>query len=234
MKLMIGLLLFGGLTTQAQDRDSGYFEITKMNIERIDDGGVDYLTLASIQGMDCKSTSPRDFSVQNFDTQEFNLSLDFIVNTGKKIWSLVEAGKPVVSVASQVAHAMPQGVTCWQDLTGWMPPHSYSYRISYENKYGSKVVDFTYRLSYLYGGQVNGKGRYLAQVSIVPANLSVSWGFKFNAESTIPMVYNMGTKENPIAGMRVDIKWSVDSIVTHMEQVHSFGVDGNGQIKLLK
>lgn len=233
MKFFIGLLFIGGLTVQAQERDVAYFEITKVNIERIQDGGVDYMALAPIQGMECKSRSPRDFVVQDFDTQELNVSLGLIVNIGKKIWNLVEAGKPAVTVTSQVAHAMPQGITCWQDLTGWMPPHSYSYRISYENKYGSKVVDFTYRLSYLYGGQVNGKGRYLAQVSIVPANLSVAWGFKFNAESSVPMVYNMGTKENPVAGMRVDIKWSVDSIVSHNEQVHSFGVDGNGQIKLL-
>jgi hypothetical protein len=90
-------------------------------------------------------------------------------------------------------------------------------------------VDFSFRLLYTYGGNVEGKGRYLAHVTAVPLNVSVFWGYVFNSEIQIPNIVNVGSHENPVAGMEVLLKWQVKSILKHTEGSKSFFVQGDGK-----
>ena len=157
-----------------------------------------------------------------------------IVNTGKLIWSIIEANKAVVNVSTDVANAIPQASTTWDSLGGWSAPETRLFHITYQNKLGSNVIDFTYRVIYLYGGNVNGKGQFLNGVSIVPADLSVAWGYTFTAKANVPSVTNAGTSADPIAAMQLQMQWSVSTMISNNERTQNYYIRGDGQFSELK
>ena len=159
--------------------------------------------------------------------------LDKVINMGKKVWNIIEAGKPVVNLKLSTASAMPQGVTNWLQLSGWQAPTAKSYRISYANGFGMNVVDFTYTVLYTAGGNLNGKGAYLSRVAVLPTNLSVMWGYNFAAEVDVPSVLNTGTKENPVGGAEIDVKWTVNTVIKSDENTQGYFVKGNGAFQSL-
>lgn len=157
-----------------------------------------------------------------------NVILDNILNIGKKLWALVEANRPVAHIRSNRANAVPQGVVYWEHMEDWQAPVSKVFQVSYDSVFGNTVVDFTYRLVYTYGGKVNGKGHYLANIVVVPAELTVLSGYTFNADVSFPGAVNVGTVEAPIAGTEVLVKWSADHWWRHSEGSHTFFIRGDG------
>ncbi len=160
--------------------------------------------------------------------------LDKIINIGKKAWSVVELGRPVVNIAIDSANALPQGIGCWNHLTGWSVPQSKTYKVSYVNGFNSEVVSFAFRVIYTAGGSFNGAGRYISNATVVPAQLNVAWGYTFNATTVVPNVFNSGTLEQPIAGMQLNLNWSVDTVVKHVQQAESFYIGGDGAFKRME
>jgi hypothetical protein len=154
--------------------------------------------------------------------------IDQIVNLGKKIWEIIEANKPVVKIATDTASALPAGLKTWENLAGWRPPASRLFHVSYENLYGMTVVNFNYRVFYTYGGNVNGKGHYLTQVTVVPADLSVSWGYTFGMTASVPSVTNSGTATDPVGAAQILLNWKVDTVLKHIENTQSYYVQGDG------
>ena len=163
-----------------------------------------------------------------------DVMLDQIINMGKKVWSIVEAGKPVVNVKLNSAHALPKGLSCWSDLSGWKKPQSKVYNVAYENAYGMTMVDFTFRVTFTAGGNANGTGAYITNATMMVANLYVFWGLKFDATVEVPSVFNMGTNDNPIAGMQMNMNWKVDSPITYNEGSETFYISGQNKIEHLQ
>jgi hypothetical protein len=157
-----------------------------------------------------------------------------IVNTGKLIWSIIEANKAVVNVSTDVANAIPQASATWDSLGGWSAPQTKLFHITYQNGFGSNVIDFTYRVIYLYGGNVDGKGQFLNGVSIVPADLSVAWGYTFTAKANVPSVTNAGTSADPMAAMQLQMQWSVSTVISNNERTENYYIRGDGQFTELK
>ena len=151
----------------------------------------------------------------------------------KKVWAVVEENKPVVNIKEDRASALPEGAYNWRTLEGWATPKSRTYRVRYRNLYGMNVVNFAFRVIYTFGGSVNGVGKYLTNVTVVPAHLDVAWGYTFNAAVEVPYVTNAGTKTNPLAGMEVHLKWSVDTILKHNRMASSYYLRGDGLFKSL-
>lgn len=160
---------------------------------------------------------------------EANLVLDQIINLGKKIWDVIAANKPVVNFQTDSANALPQGATGWENLQGWQVPASRLYHYTYENAFGMDVVDFKFRVLYSFGGNVSGKGHYLANVTVVPADLSVAWGYSFNAQATVPSVLNAGTSVDPVGAVQMLVSWKIDTIIKHEQTTESFDVRGDGK-----
>jgi len=158
------------------------------------------------------------------------VQIDQIVNLGKKIWDLIKTGKPVVNVQVDVASGVPQGITDWRSLDGWQTPRSRLVRMSYKNGFDMDVVDFTYRMVYTYGGSFDGRGKYLSQVSVVPANLQVAWGYEFDAKTSVPNLVNVGTKADPMAGMEVLVQWKIQTVFKHEQNTHALFVRGDGSV----
>lgn len=160
--------------------------------------------------------------------------VDGIINIGKKIWAIIEAGKPVSNIKMEAsANALPQGIKCWNELSSWKAPSVKSFSQSFKNGFGSEVIRFDFDVIYTHGGKLNGVGSYLTNVQVHPKNVSVMWGFKLNAGVEIPSLVNLGTDTDPIAGMQVDVKWEASSYFTHITQSVSIFVQGDGPSKIL-
>lgn len=155
-----------------------------------------------------------------------------IVNVGQLAWSIVEANKPASNVSSEVANAIPKN-SDWENLVGWSAPQSHQFHVSYKNTLGSTVIDFTYRVIYLYGGNIAGKGHFLNGVSIIPTNLTVSWGYSFAAQAKVSSVINAGTAQNPIAAMQLQMQWTTSTIGKNTVQTQSYYIRGDGQFQAL-
>lgn len=183
-----------------------------------------------------------DCSRGNFGTSSKNLLdpidqvdmiVDKIINIGKKVWAVIEAGRPVVNYKTDVATALPEGARCWADLQQWSMPDTKLYGVSMYNGFGSEVVKFVYRVNYLAGGTADGVGKYIGYATTSPKDLYVAWGFNFNATASIPTVYNMGTRQDPLAGMQFTMHYTVKNVMNHIEQAQVYAIDGNGTFKQL-
>lgn len=175
------------------------------------------------------STTSRP-SGTSLDTAE--IVLDKVINMGRKVWAIVEANQPVVNVELNSANALPMGVQSWDSLQGWEAPSSRLYTYTYRNGFRMNVVKFSFRVLYTYGGSVNGKGRYLANVTVVPARLNVMWGYKFDAKASVPSVLNASRiAGEPIAAAEVLVDWTVKTVLKHSRRSASFYVRGDGGFK---
>lgn len=215
----------------AASASNPYYEIKKVQVREIADPNP-AAALAVVAFDDCGSNRPMAATpaVDLNPLEQAGIYLDVITNLGKKVFAIIAQGTPVVNFKTDVATAMPMGVKCWSDLTNWNIPTSKVYRVTYENGFGMTVVDFSYRVIATTGGSFNGKGQYITHATIQPAMIDVAWGFTFNAQADIPTVFNRGTKENPVAGMQMNMKWSVDTPIAHNEQTESYFVGGNNVI----
>jgi hypothetical protein len=156
-----------------------------------------------------------------------------IIRLGKEVWQVVVDNKPVVNVKTDKMDVLPEGSSSWLSVHGWKRPRSRLYRVTYRNLLGLKVVSFTYRVLYTYGGNQNGVGHYLANVSVIPSNISVAWGFKFALTAGIPNVHNAGTSNDPVAAAEVMVSWNIDTPLTHREESELYYVKGDGEFSEL-
>jgi hypothetical protein len=154
-----------------------------------------------------------------------------IITIGEKLWSIIESGKPVVTVNVPEAFALPRGITCWSDLDHWQPPRTKSYEVVYKNYFGMEVVHFNFRLQYTFGGGKNGVGQYLANVTVMPAQLNVTWGYTFDAQLQVEEAVNLGSKENPLAGLEMNLLWDVKTVMMENNNTFHFFVQGDGTVQ---
>jgi len=251
--VLIGLL--APAVSFAEYDNAGYFTVKSVEVKKIKSENLSMKTFTSqvIGSGLCGATGsnkPQLFNKQpgQVTTSEilaaeileplntFEIVLDKVVNVGKKVWDLVSLGQPVVNLKTDVGTAMPEGSRCWMELETWQIPRSETYTASYKNMYGIEVVKFTYRVIYIYGGSLNGKGAYIGYAAIQPADLKVVWGFEFNATASVPTTFNMGTKDNPIGGMTLEMQYSVKPKlpVQAFQSSQVFHISGNGAFQRLK
>lgn len=154
--------------------------------------------------------------------------LDRIVNLGLKLWKIVEENRPVVDVRSQYANALPQGVPDWSALSGWGRPEATVYALRAKNLYGVTVVNLRYMVQRTKGGSYEGKGRYLHAVSAVPLRVDAAWGYRVALRAEAPSVANVGTSEDPVAGMVLNLTWVIDTVVKHSQGTAVYYLQGDG------
>lgn len=221
--------------------DARYYEITSVTVKEVADTArarnIYMREAMETFSNGCQTTvSPSESSQQTpFNpVDSFEVVVDKVINIGKKIWAIVEAGKPVVNLTIDKAHALPSGIGCWTDLEGWKSPKTKVYQVTYKNGYGVSVIDFSFRVSFIYGGSYNGKGQYITMATIQPANISVSWGYNFDAVATVPAVFNQGTKTSPVGAMQLVMNWRVQSPLKSMQHGETFFINGQGTLEHLK
>ena len=158
------------------------------------------------------------------------LIVDKVINIGQKIWNVVEKGKPVANYSSASANALPENATRWNQLENWNNPKSKVFSVVYKNAYGIEVIRFTYRIMLLYGGSAGGVGKYIGYANVEPLEMTTAYMYTFNAKAEVKAVYNMGTKQNPLAGMILNINWTVETVLKKSTMTYTYTLDGLGNI----
>lgn len=243
MKILI-LAAITCLMMVAQAADPRHYEITNIQVREIQDTERSIMTLPAdnfTQG--CEVAQPTDPNVGPVDPKDpgalnpidyIDVIVDKIINIGKKIWAIVDAGRPVVNIKVDTANALPAGVRCWDELEGWKAPQSHLYQVDYQNGFGATVVSYGFRVSFISGGSYKGKGQYITLANVTPAGVEVAWGFRLDAVATVPMVFNQGTNVDPVAGMQLVMNWTVQSPLKEIRRAENFFVNGQGQFQKLK
>ncbi|MBV2168319.1 MAG: hypothetical protein KUL82_06390 [Bdellovibrio sp.] len=238
IRSLIAMALTLGMASSAFAIDKAYFEIKKVKVTDVTEQYAQSALFAKKVGLleDCNSQmplAPKFTGDKQGDVNPLNaieLVVDQIINIGKKIFNVINAGRPVVNIKIDTANALPKGLTCWSDLSGWNIPQSKVYNVQYENGFGMTVVDFSYRVTYTAGGSADGIGKYITNATFQPANVSVGWGFQFDATAVIPSVFNTGSKRDPVAGMQMNMEWKVTSPMAHEQSTESYFVSGENKL----
>lgn len=217
--LLFSLLILSIPQAFAENNSADFWEVRKVRVHEVADVGGIVMTTENSCG------------TSNTEPTAGNISWDEIVAIGRQFWDIIVANKPVLETETPMVHAVPKGLNCWTDLEGWKAPIARSYEVVYENKLGMEVVKFRFRLQFSYGGSHKGRGRYLANVTVLPAEVNVSWGYKFNAKLDVAQALNMGTKADPIAELEMNLHWNVSTWIKESENSVHFSVDGNGGVR---
>lgn len=232
VRFLSAMVLSLGMASSAFAVNRSYFEIKKVKVTDVTEqyGQSDLMGKQVGLNQDCNvpGTLANKTGIDALDT--LDVVLDQIINLGKKIFGIISQGRPVVNLQLDTANALPKGLTCWSDLSGWNIPQSKVYNVQYENGLGMTVVDFSYRVVYTAGGSLDGVGKYITNATFMPANLSVGWGFQFDASAAIPSVFNTGSKAAPVAGMQMNMEWKVTSAVSHEQGTEAYFVSGDNKL----
>lgn len=168
---------------------------------------------------------------------EISIMIDSLIAIGKKIWPIVQAGKPVLTnrlipATSILPHLdNPQGVM--NQMANWSIPKTRSYRISFKNGFGMEVVGFTYTIYFQYNGNLNGVGKYVTNLRVQASEIYAAWGFNFDAVSELVGIANVGSASNPVASGIMQVSYIAKGMLNEARSSQSFYVDGAGNMQVL-
>lgn len=162
--------------------------------------------------------------------------VDKVINIGTKVWNVLEKGRAAYNFKNQQANALPEGALRWNQLQRWKSPVSKVYSVVGKNIFGVEIARFDYRVILLAGGDVEGIGRYIGYATVHPADVNVPFLGELDATVKVESVYNLGTKNNPVAGMVMNITLKSTSKIPfapYLEVGQSITLDGNGNIRAM-
>ena len=153
---------------------------------------------------------------------------------GWKQNTIIDKNKAVVNINVTYAAAVPFGTTHWTQLQGWSKPATKKYSFSAKNILGNESLKVIYQVHWTYGGNFQGKGKFLTGVTIEPLDVSVPWSYTVDLKAEVPdsTIANVGTSEDPVASMQVQLKWSIKPTFGHaVSQKVIYYVQGDGLIQ---
>lgn len=150
------------------------------------------------------------------------------ITVGQKLWEVIRNNQPVVNVKTQSVSVLPDFAPAWNEMETWRGPMAKSYTIAAKNLYGVTVISHTYTVAFHYGGSLEGRGQFLANATIIPTNVDVSWGFTLNSQVNVGQPLNTGTRANPVPGVDLGLEWSMSSVLKKSQGVDQFHVRGDG------
>lgn len=166
-------------------------------------------------------------------TAKQRLDLQGLITLGKEIWQIIKDGAPVVNFQSESVSVIPEEALCPFSLYSWSFPISKTFELNYKNKFGMEMIYFTYKLIYSHGGRYQGKGAYLANVSIHPVDIRLKWGQSFDANVKVASGLNVGSQEDPVAGLEISLEWIIKNPVMNTQSHRAYFVDGLGNMTAL-
>ena len=177
--------------------------------------------------------SPAPDSAGNLGTAITDLIADLgdvkkWVTLGQKVWDLVRNNQPVVNVKTQTVSILPLSKPNWTEMETWRGPAAKSYTVAAKNLYGMTVISHTYTVAFHHGGSLGGRGKFLANATIIPTNINVSWGFTLNSKVNVGQPLNTGTMADPVPGLDLGLEWSMSSVLKKSQGTDQFYVRGDG------
>ena len=159
-----------------------------------------------------------------------------LVALGESIYTLVQKGKPKNTTEYTPVTVTPKDPMTKEyvdpfDLEGFSVPEAKTFKIQIKNKVGKTVVNFVYKVVYSYGGSYNGAGKYITGVNIIPASVKTRFGWDFASSMKVTGIMNHGSKDSPIAGVMITIKYSANSWGSATERNDTVHITGDGKFR---
>jgi hypothetical protein len=201
-----------------------YFDISEVTVTAVEEVAENFVEL-------------RDEFKSDKSLGQIIMVVDQLIALGRKIWPIIEAGRPVitsnfgpaVSVLPRTSDS-PDFVAMYL-MDNWSAPAQQSYLVEYKNGFGSVVISFRYSVSFQHSGRYEGKGRYLTGLDVAASQIRVGWGFNFNATSTLVNISNRGTMDQPMASATVRINYEAKSFLNEIQSAESFHASGDGRLQ---
>ncbi|MCG2726913.1 MAG: hypothetical protein L6420_11805 [Elusimicrobia bacterium] len=230
-KLLIMIFLMNIVlpaTSSENNFDVKYFTIKSVTNECLDEikEGTTPLNTGNIPVINPHGINP---SVNPQQPETMN-TIDKIMNLMEKAFGIIEKNKPVVNTNISYVNAVPYGTSHWTQLQGWSKLNTKKYAFSMKNIYGGEVVKVIYQVHWTYGGNLAGKGKFLTGVTVEPISITVGWGYTVDLIAEVPdsTVANVGTSEDPIASMQVQLNWRVSTKTKVVNEKAIYYVQGDG------
>jgi hypothetical protein len=227
------------LTLAKKSTQLPFIQVERVDKEILDASSVDvdYHTIESIEIIEEeKSFTPLMDSKLVGDLGAIVMAVDKLIAVGKKIWQIVEAGRPVLQTDFVSIHVLPKGEgpdDTFYRMENWQAPRVKSYTIKAKNKFKNDVVVLKFNFLYQHGGQLEGKGRYLTGVNILPHDVEVAWGYSLNSNSSLLSISNRGTAVDPIAGATLTMTYKIKTMLKETVSSVTFHVTGDGELMML-
>ena len=158
------------------------------------------------------------------------VKLSDLITLGQKVWDYILANKPNATYQEVHTSIVPAGITNWTQLTGWSKPIAKVYHVTFTDVLGNVAGGFDYRISFVYGGGYKGQGKYLGQLSFVPANIKLHTGRTMDVKAEISDPINFGSETAPIAAVDLRITWSSPTVTKYQVSTAEYFVYGSGEI----
>lgn len=146
----------------------------------------------------------------------------------RAVWKIIEGNQASVNLSSQRLSILPVDARERDQVAGFKRPITRAFTVRLKNPYGMEVVKYNYSVSFSYGGNVNGRGRYIENLNVIHSEVKVMWGFNLEAEFVTGRIENHGTRSNPIAAIPAEVRWKVKNVLTNVRKSNAFWISGNG------
>ena len=229
------LVLFVTSSSFAETRYLSFTQTEKEMVSDISKEDSEYFTISSVSVKEVEMTETEKNEISaNKNLGAIIMNIDKLIALGTKIWEIVKKGKPVVNMSfAKPISVLPKSEdpqAAFYEMENWSAPRFKKYQVEFKNLYGMTVIGFNYTVHFQSNGTYEGKGQYLTGLTVAASNVKVSWGFEFNAQSTLLTISNHGSRENPMAGATVTIDYNASSVLRDISSTETFHVMGNGQI----
>ncbi len=164
------------------------------------------------------------------------LTLDKIMALGKKVWAIIEGGRPIVQLnlgnhVSVLPYQKGETDLGVLDLDNWSSFKGMKYTVTCENLLGLEVIRFTYIASFQHNGEYLGKGKYLSNIQIVATDVEVAWGYDFNAETIVRSLSQSGSKDDPVAEIVLSVSYKTKNVLKETRGEHFLHITGLGEVE---
>lgn len=210
-----------------------YFEIYDISV--VENGKTfspEELALTGLEISEVANSKPLDGSIVGAIT-DLTANLGNVkawVTLGLKLWDVIKDNQPVMNVSTQTVSVLPEARPDWRSMEAWKGPQAKSYTIMAKNLYGVTVISHTYTVAFHYGGSAAGHGQFLANATIIPTAVDVSWGFTLNSNVKVGEPLNTGSSANPIPGVDLALEWTMSSMLKKTKGTDQFYVRGDGRV----
>ncbi|MBS1958059.1 MAG: hypothetical protein JST80_01175 [Bdellovibrionales bacterium] len=154
-----------------------------------------------------------------------------IFTLGQKVWDFILNNKPTAEYKTMRASVIPSGATNWAQLKGWSRPVSKVFRVEFKNIFGKVSGGFDYRIVFIYGGNFQGKGKYIGQISFAPLNIKLKTDRNLKVQAELLEPLNFGSDEEPVAGAQLIITWSSSTTLRYNMNSIEYFLYGTGELQ---
>merc|ERR1712217_58901 len=148
-----------------------------------------------------------------------------IVNAADVAWTIIKEGKPTAELNTKYATATP--TKNWEAMSNWK--HAYTNKATSRWTNGFyRVIDVAWEVHFLYNGEYNGKGQYLANIVPKLIKCDVKWRFWLNVDVHVHDRINYGNRTTPIAEISGTVTGSGGHIMIHKVRTFTYTFRGNG------